>query len=180
MTKIRYAAIVLFLMVFAAGCRSIGAKPASNPLATQSGQPQSTQKAQQPISSPDSFLSLYKQWNGRLANLAGEVNDSYSKWNNHQISRQEFLDQLYATQEKLETLKLDADYKDFELNETDQQRINSKAITRAYLVAEKGVNDFLYYAPHLNDEQIKAKYNDLILGQYSIANKELQTLLGQQ
>ena len=40
--------------------------------------------------------------------------------------------------------------------------------------------DFLYYAPHLNDQQIKARYNDLILDKYSNANKELQTLLGKQ
>ena len=122
--------------------------------------PKPAQNAQQPISSPDTFLSLYKQWTGSLAELAGEVNDSYGKWTNRQINRQEFLGQLYTTQQKLESLKMDADYKDFDLNETDQQRINSKAITREYLIAEKGVNDFLYYAPHLNDQQIKAKYNE--------------------
>ncbi len=180
MIRIRYAAIVLFLLVFAAGCRSIGAKPVQNQEPAQSGQAQPAQNAQQPISSPDTFLSLYKQWSGSLANLAGEVNDSYSNWTDQQISRQEFLDQLYTTQQKLESLKMDADYKDFDLNETDQQRIGSQAITREYLVAEKGVNDFLYYAPHLNDQQIKAKYDNLILDQYSNANQELQTLLSQQ
>jgi hypothetical protein len=44
----------------------------------------------------------------------------------------------------------------------------------------KRLKQIPYYAPHLNDEQIKAKYNDLILDKYSNANKELQTLLGQQ
>jgi hypothetical protein len=180
MTKVRDVVIVLLLLVFVAGCRSIGAKSVNNLGPAQSGQPQTTPSAQQPISAPDTFLSLYKQWAGNLADLAGEVNDSYSKWNNHQISRQEFLDQLYATQQKLETLEKDVDYKDFELNETDQQGINSKAITRAYLIAEKGVNDFLYYAPHLNDQQIKARYNSLMLEQYASANKDLQTLFSQQ
>jgi len=180
MTKVRFSAIVLFLLVFAAGCRPSGVQPVKNQGPAQSGQSQSSQKMQQPISSPDTFLSLYKQWAGNLASLAGEVNGSYNNWSAGQNTRQEFLDQLYAIQQKLTVLKMDADYQDFELNATDQQRIGSRAITRAYLVAEKSVNDFLYYAPHLNDQQIKAKYADLMLDHYSSDNKELQTLLGRQ
>jgi hypothetical protein len=172
----RYAAIVLFLLVLVAGCRAAGAKLTTNPGAVKSGQFQVVRQ-QPPISSPATFLWFYRQWTDRLTGLAGEVNDSYSKWSNHQINRQEFLDQLYAVQEKLEGLKLDADYSDVELNQKDQQSINSEAITKAYLMAEKGVNDFLYYAPHLNDEQIKAKYNDLILNEYNTGNQELKMLL---
>jgi hypothetical protein len=179
MTKIRFAAVVLFLLVFAAGCRS-GAKPVNNPGAGQTGQSQSALKEQRPITAPDTFLTLYKQWDGSLASLAGEIDDSYNKWSSNQISRQEFLAQLYATQQKLEILKMDADYQNFELSANDQQTINSQAINRAYFTAEKDVNDFLYYAPHLQDEKIKARYNDLILNQYTSNNKELQALLGKQ
>ena len=179
MIKVRSMAIVLLLLVLVAGCRPGGAK-SDNLKPAQSGQPKSAQNVQQAITSADTFLSLYKQWSGTLANLAGEVNDAYGKWNKRQIGRQEFLDQLYGTQQKLETLEKDTDYQDFELNEAAQQKINSKAITREYLIAEKGVNDFLYYAPHLNDQQIQARYNSLMLEQYAGANKDLQTLFNQQ
>lgn len=77
----------------------------------------------------------------------------------------------------LKEMERQSDYADFELNQRDQQRLNSAAITKTYFMAEKDVNDFLYYAPHLNDAQIKAKYNDLIQNQYNTANQELKALL---
>jgi hypothetical protein len=179
MSKKHFVVILLVLLAtsaFAAGCRARSA--ASPATAAQSGHSSATRSGQ-PITSAGTFLTLYKQWAGSLANLAGEINNSYSQWSNQQISKQEFLSQLYATQKKLESLKMTADYQNFELSTADRQKVNSQTITRTYFMAEKGVNDFLYYAPHLNDQQIKAKYNDLIQYKYANSYKELQTLLGQ-
>jgi hypothetical protein len=182
MTRIRYAAVALLLVVFAAGCRPSGTKlNQGQVIAAQPGKAQTMiQPQQQPVSSPDIFLSLFRQWTGSLAGLTAEINDSYNQWSNNKIGRPEFLDQLEKIQENLASLKMDADYKDFELNPKDQQRISSTEITRTYYMAEKDVNDFLYYAPHLNDAQLKARYNALILNNYDTSNKELQTLLNPQ
>jgi hypothetical protein len=180
MNRTRYATIALLLVVFAGGCRHAGPKVAPpNPLSTAiPGKAQMTiQSPGQPVSSPDIFLSLIKQWNASLAGLTAAINDSYSQWSNNKIDRQEFLGQLAKIQTELTSLRMDADYKDFELSASDQQKIGSQEITKAYFMAEKDVNDFLYYAPHLTDAQLKAQYSRLILNQYETNIKDLQALL---
>jgi hypothetical protein len=174
MDRVRCIAIIMLMLVVlasAAGCKSKSGLPGE-----LAGQPGSAAQ-DQPVTSPDTYLSLFKQWADRLDKLAGEISDAYGKWTSGSTSRQEFLDQLSAIEGKMKELSEEADYKAFELKSKDQQRINSKAIDSAYFTAEKYVNDFLYYAPHLGDDEIKAKYEDLILNKYRAGNRELMVLL---
>lgn len=81
MNRMRYAVIALCLLFLVAGCRAHTANFSLMP-----------PNMKQPISSPATFLSLYGQWTENLAGLVGEINASYSNWNNNQISQRKFMD----------------------------------------------------------------------------------------
>lgn len=130
------------------------------------------------IENPKDFLSLHKEWTARLENLAASTDNTYSDWASGKISFEIFKKNINKIYSDMKSLNMETDsYADFKLNDNDKQKYNYEAITKAYDVASKDLNDFLYLAQTLSEKDTKAKYNEMIKNNFNADVFELKKLL---
>ncbi len=165
--------LVLLLILFIAGChREAGNKPG------QTVMPSTGTILQKPVTTPESFQDLYQQWTPRLEAITSKTESAYNDLYDKKINQGEFNNQIDSVYTEMKALNLETDSKaDFQLSGNDKKKVNYAAITRAYQQASKGLNDFLYYAPHLSGDALKAKHDELIANKYQSNLAELKKLL---
>ena len=165
--------LAVLLILFVAGCR----RDASNK-SGQAAMPSTETILQKPVTTPESFQDLYQQWTPRLETIAGKTESAYNDLNDKKINQGEFNNQIDPVYKEMKALNLETDSKaDFKLSVNDQQKVDYEAITRAYQQASKGLNDFLYHAPHLSGDALKAKHDELITNKYQPNVVALKKLL---
>lgn len=130
------------------------------------------------VTTAKDFLSFHKEWTSRLEGIADRTNDTYNDWLSGKINTEELLTKLQSFLKEMKDLNRETDLKtDFNLSVNDKQRVNYDVIVKGYGKASKDLNDFLEYAPHLTDEQIKVKYDEMIKNKFKSDISELKSNL---
>jgi len=172
--KTRFVTIILLVvLVVLVGCTNL-----INQKTTTTSTDTTDHNGQTTITKKEDFLSLYKEWTSRLETIANKTNNNYSDWINGKIDTEQFTINNQQIYNEIKQLKNESDLKtDFNLVESDKQKVNFEAVTNAYIKACKDLNDFFYFVPHLSDDEIKSKYEELIKDKYNSDVSELKKLL---
>ena len=175
--------ILLIMLLVATGCgNGKNAQPAATNTNAHDATVNNNTKHVVPVNSDnanvtiigtDSFLKTYKNWAGRLEEIAQKTNEQYGELINNKTTTDKFLNNITQIYAEMESLKNNNLLTDFNLTTSEKKNANYDQITKDYAHASKDLNDFLYYAPHLKKEELQAKYDILIKNKY---NNDIVTL----
>lgn len=165
--RIRFLAVVfLSIVLLVSGCgkkMQYQAEPGSETVVTQK----------------EEFLNLYRGSTKAMEDIAQRTNQAYSDWNSGIIDRKAFLEKTEAISGELNSMTRRMEQEtSFDLKESDKKQVNYDAVTKAYGRASKDISDFYYFLPHLKDNEVKPKYEELMVNKFGSDIKELKSLLG--
>lgn len=185
MKRVSYLLLMLLLLAFitaAGGCGKKETATAKAPVSSSSRAatsvaPDSAQ-GDHVIKTPDEFLASYRDFADRLDSLAERTRKAYLPWSEGKVPVEKYLDETRSLYEEMKALNSETDLKtEVELKAADQKAVRADAVMRAYLKASKDVNDFLVVSNTRPDNEIKAKYQELMVNKYPRDMQELKKLL---
>jgi pectate lyase len=185
--RLRTLAIVVLLafLILPAGCKSKKETAVNNPAGTGStstagptGSSVSNPDGTVVVSTAEKFLDLHREWTRKLESIADRVNRHYSDWTGGKITEEEYVTRMIELRKEMKELNKKTDLlTEFKLSDSDKQKVNYEAVYRGYLIASKGVNDFIEAACSRPAEEIKTKYGELIKNKYQNDMAKLKAAL---
>lgn len=183
--RLRALAIVvlLALLILPAGCKSKQETAADSPAGAGSTVTSTGTAATNPdqpvvVGTAERFLNLHREWTRKLENIADRVNSYYGDWTGGKITEEEYVTRMIELRKEMKELNKKTDLlTEFKLSDSDKQKVNYEAVYRGYLIASKGVNDFIEAACSRPAEEIKTKYGELIKNKYQNDMAKLKAAL---
>lgn len=182
------ALLLLAALLLTAGCgktntTTTGNSGSSKSTTGQDSNTASTATKDNPVktvSRPDQFIKLYQDWTNRLEGIAKDTISAYNDWNTGKLNQKDFTAKINSCYNRMLQLNQQTDLNtQFTLSNQDQQKVNYAAVTKAYGMASKDINDFLYIAVHVQNAKTKAQYQDLVANKYQAELPQLKQLLNQ-
>ncbi|MGE5379858.1 MAG: hypothetical protein ACM3NT_02195 [Methylocystaceae bacterium] len=131
------------------------------------------------ITNSTELVSSYRDWTVRLDDIASKTKAAYTPWSKGEITVEKYLEQTKKLYEEMKQLNIETDLKtDVKLKKDDTNETEKAGkIIAAYQLVSKDLNDFLVTSNTRGDDEIKAKYQELILNNYTAHLKALNDLL---